>query len=112
MNFYKYVLMTMAFVLGNHLYYVITYESMFLKIISENPESAEYIMYMRLDESFSNIITFMFCVALLVIAIVLYLAEFYTCKYINKAKNKIYILISRNFSLELKFKKLKCIAMN
>ncbi len=80
------MLMTMAFLLGFHLYYVVQYEAIFLRYISENRDELVYITLMRLEMSFQHIITFMFCVALLVIAIVLYLAEFYACKYIKSKR--------------------------
>ena len=88
MNFYKYALMTMAFLLGFHLYYVIMYEAMFLRYSMEMIDewTLEFITEMRLERSFSNMLTFMVCTGLLCIAIGLYLAEFYICKYIKSKR--------------------------
>ena len=84
-NFYKYVLMTMAVLLGFHLYDTIVFESMSLFYTIEYPVLFESMTEMRLMMSFSHMLVFIFCVILLVIAIGLYLTEFYVCRYI---KNK------------------------
>lgn len=82
-NFYKYVLMTMAVLLGFHLYDTIVSESVIFFYSIEYPEMLEYMAEMRLLMNFGHILTFIFCMVLLVIAIGLYLAEFYICKYIK-----------------------------
>ena len=92
MNFYKYVLMTMAFLIGFHLYYVIMLEASFFSYsLGTNDEwMAEYLREMRLVMNFTNMLTFMVCIGLLAISIGLYLVEFYICKYIkSKRKSKI-----------------------
>lgn len=86
MNFYKYALMTMAVLLGFHLYDTIVSESMIFFYSIEYPEMLEEMAQMRLLMNFGHILTFIFCMVLLVIAIGLYLVEFYICKYIKSKR--------------------------
>lgn len=82
-NFYKYVLMTIAVLLGFHLYDTIVSESMILFYTIEYSTLPELMTELRLTMNFSHMLTFIFCMVLLVIAIGLYLAEFYVCRYIK-----------------------------
>ncbi|GAI70846.1 unnamed protein product [marine sediment metagenome] len=88
MNFYKYALITMAVLLGFHLYNMITSEAMLLFYSRELSVLPEVVSELRLLMNFSNMATFIVCSVLLVIAIGLYLAEFYACKYI-KGKRRV-----------------------
>ena len=73
----------MAFLLGFHLYYVVQSEAMIFFYSIEYPGMLEEMAQTRLVINFSHMATFIVCSVLLVIAIGLYLAEFYVCKYIK-----------------------------
>ena len=78
-NLYKYILMTMAILLGLHLYNIVVNESMFMFYLNEE-YSTTALAYLRFLINFSHLLTFLICGGLVVIAIGLYFVEFYICE--------------------------------
>jgi len=86
---YRYVLITVAFLIGFQILYAIMDESYIIRSLMDADEwTLEYIAEIRLRMTITNILTFLYCLILVGIAVGLYFAEFGICKYIdNKRKS-------------------------
>lgn len=83
---YRYVLIAIPCLIGFSLVFVAQNEAYILASMIDDPSWTVWMDEMRLRGIFQIMLTFIYCLILVGIAVLLYFGEFYFCKYIDSRK--------------------------